>query len=272
MTVNALEHQLREETMRDPVRTALWFAALGLYVWAAYALVMWATTPAPEPAKTSGLIPSAVAAEPKAAPAPAQAPAKPTYTMRKTSPGEEFYRMGQYEKAVAFWTDMAAKGDAESHYRLGLEYFHAKSGYLQRDFVKAREHFLSAARLGHPESMFILGGIYEDGYGIKADINEAATWYQRAADYGNAQAQYNYATMLETGAPVPKDEIEAYKYYRLAQAQGFVGVGYDPVAKRASSTLPVPGELLAQRLTAEQKAEGEARIAKFKPLSGPLKV
>jgi TPR repeat protein len=280
--------------MSSPSKAALWLAALGLFVYAAYSATLWGTRPAPgtqAPAASAAAgegteMPGAVAAEaetqgegqpvvvpPDAEPLPK--PARefgvlPPYQARKTSPGEEFFNQGNFEQAIAFWTGMAKQGDRESHYRLGVEYFHGTSGAVARDLTKAREHHLAAAKLGEPRSMFDLGTMYEEGLGVVQDISEAGRWYKRAADYGHAQGQYNFATMLEDGQGAPKDEVQALVYYRLAAAQGFYGVPYDKAKQRPDTSQPVPLDLLERRLTGAQKAEGEKRLKEVRTLTGPL--
>ena len=46
-------------------------------------------------------------------------------------------------------------------------------------------------------------------------------WYRKAAEQGNALAQYNLGVMNEKGQGVPKDDKEAVKWYRKAAEQGY---------------------------------------------------
>lgn len=274
--------------MKSSLKTALWLLATAALVTLAYAGTMWLSRPAPGEAAGSLAFPSAQAAdatpvreEQPTAEKPAQPAAGgpgrpfgslPAYQTRRTNPGEELYRAGQYEKAIEYWTTMAKLGDIESNFRLGREYLYATSGALPRDPVKARDYFLAAAKLGDPRAMFDLGSIYEYGMGVKVDLTESGLWYKRAADYGHPQGQYNYATMVETGEGAPKDLILAYMYYRLAAAQGFYGVPYNEKEKRPDAKAEVPLQILEKSLTKEQIKEGEAKLAAFKILSGPLKL
>jgi TPR repeat protein len=258
-------------------RAAVWAVALVLMLAAVYAGVIWAHRPAPG-AQAAGpdLVASAQASEPQptagkpAQPANDPAAAGPAFQTRRTSPGEEFYRTGNYDKAVAYWTEMAKQGDMESNYRLGREYTYSPSGVVEKDLKKAFDYLMAASKLGDPRAMFEIGTFYDYGMGVSKDIALTAKWYKYAADYGHAQGQYNFATMIEMGEGVAKDEIEAYKYFRLAAAQGFFGVPYDAKAQKADKSAAVPLEVLEKRLTKEQIKEGETRLAAYKPLSGPL--
>ena len=65
------------------------------------------------------------------------------------------------------------------------------------------------------------------------DYAEAMHWYRKAAEQGNAIAQFNLGVMYSNGKGVKQDQTEAAKWYRLAAAQGNVsalcnlGVMYD---------------------------------------------
>jgi TPR repeat protein len=124
--------------MKSPVRAAVWFLALILFIYAVYSIVMWSTRAAPgtaqepPPAQASDATdPALTLASSETKPAPtAEAPAQgdrpfgqlPPFQTRRTSPGEEFYSQGQYDKAIEFWEGMAKQGDIEANYRLGKEY------------------------------------------------------------------------------------------------------------------------------------------------------
>jgi TPR repeat protein len=62
---------------------------------------------------------------------------------------------------------------------------------------------------------------------IAGQSASAAEWYQKAADSGLAQAQFNYALMLEKGIAGKQDTLLAVKYYKLAAQQGLVEARYN---------------------------------------------
>lgn len=55
--------------------------------------------------------------------------------------------------------------------------------------------------------------------GVAPDQGRAATYFQRAADAGDAHAQANYAMLLAHGAGVPQNNASARQYLELAAAQ-----------------------------------------------------
>jgi len=52
------------------------------------------------------------------------------------------------------------------------------------------------------------------------DYAQAAHWYRRAADFGNADAMYNLGRMYENGQGVPKDATLAKALYVEADGLG----------------------------------------------------
>jgi len=224
-----------------------------------------------QPAPAAGSAPISVphGALPQAAPAGGTLP---IVSMRQTDPGQEFYRQGRYDLAIAFWTKAAAAGDALAAHQLGVEYMDGKPWVVPRDYDKARKYHLQAAAAGDPRSMFDIGSMYEFGLGVTIDLKQAAAWYSHSADYGFAEGQYNLATMLESGEAGRKDEVDAYKYYMLAAAGGFTGVPYDNQRLRINRDAPTPAEVLARRLSPTQISDASGRVKAFKVQTGPLKI
>ncbi|MCC8020790.1 MAG: sel1 repeat family protein, partial [Akkermansia sp.] len=44
-----------------------------------------------------------------------------------------------------------------------------------------------------------MGNCYENGYGVERDMKEAAHWYRKAAEQGNAEAQYRLGVCYANG-------------------------------------------------------------------------
>ena len=65
-----------------------------------------------------------------------------------------------------------------------------------------------------------LGDMYRDGNGIPKDYVQAFKWYRKAAEQGNAFAQTNLGHMYREGNGIPKDDVQAFKWYRKAAEQG----------------------------------------------------
>ena len=63
--------------------------------------------------------------------------------------------------------------------------------------------------------------MYNNGQGVPQDYQEAARWYRKAAEQGNANAQYNLGIMYYNGRGVPEDDSEAVRWFKKAAAQGY---------------------------------------------------
>ena len=76
------------------------------------------------------------------------------------------------------------------------------------------------------------------------DESEAVSWYRKAAEQGNANAQYSLGLCYYLGTGVVKNEVEGYKWILLSIAQG-----YENARKNLS--------VLENKLTPAQLAEGQ---------------
>jgi TPR repeat protein len=65
-----------------------------------------------------------------------------------------------------------------------------------------------------------IGDAYLAGVGIAEDHAEAATWYKKAAEQGNSEAQYKLALLVDPGDGVTRDGAGAVELIRKAASQG----------------------------------------------------
>ena len=72
------------------------------------------------------------------------------------------------------------------------------------------------AEQGNVFAQFILGDTYATGDGVPKDAVEAVKWYRLAAEQGYAAAHYTLGVMYDNGDGVPKDQTEAVKWFRKA--------------------------------------------------------
>ncbi len=70
-----------------------------------------------------------------------------------------------------------------------------------------------------PNSLYMVGVMYENGEGVEKDKKEAATWYRKSAEKGFAPAQYKLGQLYERGEGVPQDKQEALKWYKRRQGR-----------------------------------------------------
>lgn len=62
--------------------------------------------------------------------------------------------------------------------------------------------------------------MYYTGNGVPQDYKKALQWFSKAAEQGEALAQYNLGLMYFNGFGVPQDYVQAYKWFNLSAAQG----------------------------------------------------
>ena len=89
--------------------------------------------------------------------------------------------------------------------------------------------------------------MYVKGHNSPVDNKKAFYWFHKAAEQGEARAQYHLSFMYANNLGVPKDLVKAYQWMSLAAKQG------DELASQNIANL-------SMLLTVNEFAEGE-RIA-----------
>ena len=119
------------------------------------------------------------------------------------------------EKSITAFKQQAASGDAHAQYDLGVLYNNGQG--VPRDYAQAAFWYRKAADQGNAEAQFALALVYETGEeGVAKDSAEAARWLRKAADQGLADAQFGLAAHYMLGNGVPRDYSEAYFWLNLA--------------------------------------------------------
>lgn len=85
---------------------------------------------------------------------------------------------------------------------------------------QAVDWYRKAAEQGDAHAQYILGQMYFDGRGVAQDDRQAEAWYRKAAQQGYASAQVNLGLMHVTGRGVAKDDRQAVVWLRKAADQG----------------------------------------------------
>ncbi len=121
----------------------------------------------------------------------------------------------------------APAGDAESQFDRGVKF--ASGQGAAKDYAQAAACYRRAADQSHPLAQFNLGIMYAEGHGMAPDAAESLVWFGRSARLGDAGAQFKLgdncyrASLCQTPPDDAESRIEAYKWYRLAAAQGYKG-------------------------------------------------
>ncbi len=145
-----------------------------------------------------------------------------------------------------------APGEIDAQFLLGLKCS------LGADAIGAVESYRLAADGGNALAQFNLAMMYELGQGMEPDCVEATKWFLKAAEQGDAGGQLQMGKRCHRGsfAPLAQDaresRIEAYKWFKLASAQGY----------RDSEMLC---EQIGLAMTREERSEGQRRAGLLTP-------
>jgi TPR repeat protein len=104
-------------------------------------------------------------------------------------------------------------------YRKG-EAFFAGDG-VEQDYAQAAFWFRKCAEQGNAYAQERLGLMYWMGWGVEADDVESAAWYRKAAEQGIARAQYQLGLFYLNGTGVPEDVAKAAALTLKAAEQGY---------------------------------------------------
>ena len=200
---------------------------VGLCLLAATAL--FGTAAAPEETTTSPAIVNAATGGTATAPATKAAAAvmsgavatpdsKTSSATTPTTPGSVKagveHGRGNYNEALADWRPLAEKGDPDAQINLAQAYKLGRG--VPVDLKQAESLYAKAAAQGHPEAQANLGIIlFQNG-----DQARSMPYIIKAAQSGDARAQYIYGTALFNGDYLKKDWPRAYAMMTKAAAAG----------------------------------------------------
>lgn len=155
--------------------------------------------------------------------------------------GVDAYYAQDYARAVEHYRAAAAMNDADAQFQLGWCY--AKAEGVPMDWDEAFRWWGKAAEQGHPDSVKRMADLHEReairkaaeqgdaeaqyqfaehcfwGTDMKEDEEEAAKWFRKAAEQGHAEAQSQLGLCYYDGMGVEEDDAEAVKWWRKAAEQ-----------------------------------------------------
>jgi len=126
-------------------------------------------------------------------------------------------KKGDYARALAELRPLAAKGDPDAQFLMGMLY-DAGHGVAQ-DQAVAATWYRKAAEQKHVVAGLFLGILYYSGQGVKQDYAEALRWLRAPAEGGNDQAQYYLGTMYAQGRGVEASNDKAIEWFGKSAAQ-----------------------------------------------------
>ena len=124
---------------------------------------------------------------------------------------------GDFKSALADLRPLAAKGDADAQFLLGLLYDVGNG--VARDPAVAASWYRKAADQNHTLGQLYLGLLYHSGEGVKQSDAEAARWFRPAAEAGNDLAQFYLGWMYAQGTGVRKDSAKGIEWLTRSARQ-----------------------------------------------------
>ncbi len=123
------------------------------------------------------------------------------------------------KKALDFFTAAAAKGDAEAMYELGKLY--EKGIGTPQDVAKALDLYRQSAERGFADAINDLGFLtYQGTEGLERDPEKAIALFTRAAELRHPQAMFNVAALIDDGIVPGKGPDDAARFLYLALRSG----------------------------------------------------
>ncbi|MBS0649271.1 MAG: SEL1-like repeat protein [Verrucomicrobia bacterium] len=98
---------------------------------------------------------------------------------------------------------------------------------LEATSLEVFSRFKKAAEQGDAQAQYSLGLCYANGQGVAQDYKEAVKWYHKAAEQGYAYAQHNLGVCYGNGQGVAKDHQEAAKWFQKAAEKGNATAQYN---------------------------------------------
>ncbi|WP_257179445.1 MULTISPECIES: tetratricopeptide repeat protein [Bradyrhizobium] len=112
----------------------------------------------------------------------------------------------------------AMKGDPTAAYEVGMRFAEGKG--VATNYDEAAKWYDRAAQAGVVPATFRLGTLYEKGLGVKKDADIARRYYTQAAERGNAKAMHNLAVLDADGGGRGANYKSAAQWFRKAADRG----------------------------------------------------
>jgi len=119
-------------------------------------------------------------------------------------------------------------------------------------YAEAAKWYSKPAEQGNAAAQNSLGLLYEHGRGVPRNETEAARWYRKAAEAGDRGAQNNLGILHAKGQGVPQDDVQAHMWLSLAAVQGEANADKNR-------------DVVVASMTPSQIARAEALAAAWKP-------
>jgi TIR domain/Sel1 repeat len=117
--------------------------------------------------------------------------------------------------------------EEEFRQREAAEAERAREEQEKRHAAEKAQAAEQARRLAYVDDPFLRGLSYQHGLGVQQDYAQAMAWYRKAADQGNADAQYNIGVLYHNGRGVRQDYAQAKAWFQKAADQGSAAAQFE---------------------------------------------
>ncbi len=133
------------------------------------------------------------------------------------------FKKGNYGAAITELTTLGNAGNVPAQIMLGALY--NKGGAVMRNDKTAASWFEKAANQGNPEAQYQLGNLYENSQ-LPKDYKAAAHWYHKSAQQGLSKVQARLGMFYAQGLGVTQNPNEAILWSGKAALQGNADAQY----------------------------------------------
>jgi len=112
----------------------------------------------------------------------------------------------------------ALKGDATAAYEVAMRFAEGKG--IATNYDEAAKWYDRAAQAGIVPAIFRLGTFYEKGLSVTKDVDIARRYYVLAAERGNAKAMHNLAVLDADGGGKGANYTSASQWFKKAAERG----------------------------------------------------
>lgn len=114
---------------------------------------------------------------------------------------------------------LSRNDDAEGLFAMGANYYLGQNGY-EENHEKAFSYFKKAADAGNVDAQYMTGACYVDGDGVEQDFQAAFSYFKKSADGGDSEGMSMVAKLYYGGEGVELDCEMAFHYALKAAEAG----------------------------------------------------
>ncbi|WP_278542021.1 tetratricopeptide repeat protein [Oxalobacter formigenes] len=139
--------------------------------------------------------------------------------------GNRLYDAGKYQEALTYFMKPDAQNDPETINLIG--YMYQKGQGVKENHQKAFFWYQKAAEAGLAVAQFNVGLMYQYGKGVSKDMAKAVEWFKKAAEQNDTNAQMKMGYLTVKGIGTEKNYKEAMRWFRRAAENGDKGAFVD---------------------------------------------